>query len=108
MLKEPTKFVLGVDPADRKWLLNGTSSQQDILLSFHGWQYAAFYSSILSKGKEPIYIHFARRRVTQSSWEIFAFEDYPQTTDDGHNTIQIGICHGDGTIHLAYDHHSDQ
>jgi hypothetical protein len=36
-----------------------------------------------------------------------AFDDYPQTTDDGHNTVQMGICPADGTVHLAYDHHCD-
>jgi hypothetical protein len=107
MLKEPTELILGTDPTHRKWLLNGTSSQQDILITFQGWQYTAFYSSLPAGENEPIFVHLARRRVDQSSWEIFAFEDYPQTTDDGHNSIQLGICHGDGTIHLAYDHHTD-
>lgn len=108
MLTDSPELVLGIDPEKRLWLLNGTSAQQDILLSFRGWQYASFYASIPHDESERIYIHLARRRITQKSWEIFVFEDYPQTTDDGHNTIQIGICHGDGSIHLAYDHHSDQ
>ncbi|KFX94393.1 hypothetical protein V490_04370 [Pseudogymnoascus sp. VKM F-3557] len=108
VLEEPAEIVLGTDPGHRQWLLNGTSSQQNILLSFRGWQYAAFYGSLCNGERKSIYIHLARRPVTRSSWETFAFEDYPQTTDDGHNTIQIGICEGDGTIHLSYDHHSDQ
>jgi hypothetical protein len=108
MLKKPTELVLGSDPAGRQWLLNGTSAQQSILLSFRGWQYAAFYGSLPTGESNAIYIHVARRPVTRHSWEIFAFEDYPQTTDDGHNSIQFGICEGDGTIHLSYDHHSDQ
>lgn len=108
MLKEPAELILGKDPSNRKWLLNGTSSQQDILITFKDWQYAAFYAPLATGSEEPIYVHLARRPVTQSSWETFAFEDYPQTTDDGHNSIQFGICHGDGTIHIAYDHHTDQ
>jgi hypothetical protein len=49
-----------------------------------------------------------RRDVTSGNeWEFLEFEDYEQTTDDGHNTISIGVCHGDGTIHLSYDHHTD-
>lgn len=41
-------------------------------------------------------------------WEVLVFDDYPQTVDDGHNTVQMGICPGDGTIHLSYDHHCDR
>lgn len=112
MLKESTELVLGADPANRQWLLNGTSAQQDILLSFRGWQYTAFYASVSvagsGSGSEQTYVHLARRLLTRKTWDVIVFEDYPQVTDDGHNTIQIGICRGDGTIHLAYDHHSSQ
>jgi len=75
---------------------------------------------------EPLYIHVGRRKlpdresnireVGESSdssknatggWEILVLDDYPQTVDDGHNTVQMGICPGDGTIHLSFDHHCD-
>lgn len=75
---------------------------------------------------EPLFIHMARRNLpdrkpkirevgdhvdfnkkASSEWEILVLDDYPQTVDDGHNTVQMGICPGDGTIHLSYDHHCD-
>jgi hypothetical protein len=48
----------------------------------------------------------ARRQLPLGAWEVLVLDDYPQTTDDGHNTVQMGICPGDGTIHLSYDRKS--
>ncbi|KAK7968076.1 uncharacterized protein PG986_002353 [Apiospora aurea] len=114
MLLEPTVSVLGADPSWRKHVLNGDAFQQDAIQSFHGWQYACFYTD--SRGaegsdgssREPLYVHLSRRKLPVGKWETLVFRDYPQTTDDGHNTVQLGICPGDGTIHLSYDHHCDQ
>jgi hypothetical protein len=80
----------------------------------NGWQYAAFYQSKDdSSSNNACYPTLARRRLRASSsaedgpWEYLIFDDYEQTTDDGHNTISIGSCTGDGTIHVSYDHHCD-
>lgn len=108
MLEEPTVTILGPDPAHRKHAINGYAFQQDAITSFKSWQYAVFYSSLdRDLTPEPLYVHLARRRLPYGPWETIVFQDYPQTTDDGHNTVQIGICHDDGTIHLSYDHHCD-
>ncbi|KAI1415040.1 hypothetical protein F5Y13DRAFT_197029 [Hypoxylon sp. FL1857] len=108
MLADPSISVLGPDPTHRKFILNGNAFQQDVIQSFNGWQYAAFYSALSEDAeKEPLYIHLSRRKLPEGKWETFVFDDYPQTTDDGHNTVQLGICPGDGTIHLSYDHHCD-
>ncbi|KAB5549476.1 hypothetical protein GE09DRAFT_1223301 [Coniochaeta sp. 2T2.1] len=107
MLAEPTVTVLGPDPAHRKCILNGNAFQQDAITSLNGWQYAAFYSSLSPDRPEPLFVHVARRKLPSFDWQILVLDDYPQTVDDGHNTVQIGICPGDGTIHLSYDHHCD-
>ncbi|KAF3764675.1 hypothetical protein M406DRAFT_340231 [Cryphonectria parasitica EP155] len=107
MLNEPTVTILGPDPAHRTHAINGYAFQQDALTSFNGWQYAVFYSSTGPETPEPLFIHLSRRCLPDGPWESIVFEDYPQKTDDGHNTVQIGICHEDGTIHLSYDHHCD-
>ncbi|KAK4160180.1 hypothetical protein QBC43DRAFT_118588 [Cladorrhinum sp. PSN259] len=107
MLSEPSLTVLGPDPTNRRCRINCYAFQQDAIASFNGWQYAAFYSPLSKDAPEPLYIHLARRHLPQGQWEALVFEDYPQTVDDGHNTIQLGICPGDGTIHLSYDHHCD-
>ncbi|KAI1102487.1 hypothetical protein F4804DRAFT_264463 [Jackrogersella minutella] len=108
MLPEPSVSVLGPDPTHRRCVLNGNAFQQDAIQSFNGWQYACFYSHLSAEGaREPLYIHLSRRKLPGGKWETLVFDDYPQTTDDGHNTVQLGICPGDGTIHLSYDHHCD-
>ncbi|KAI5865765.1 hypothetical protein GGS23DRAFT_354012 [Durotheca rogersii] len=112
MLADPTVSILGSDPAHRNCVLNGNAFQQDAIRSFGGWQYACFYSSLASSDgdvgkREPLYVHVSRRKLPGGPWETLVLKDYPQTTDDGHNTVQLGICPGDGTIHLSYDHHCD-
>lgn len=108
MLDEPTVTVLGQDPVHRRHAINGCAFQQDAITSYKGWQYAVFYSSLTASSlPEPLFVHLARRQLPDGPWETIVFEDYPQMTDDGHNTVQVGICPGDGTIHLSYDHHCD-
>ncbi|KAI0975313.1 hypothetical protein F4678DRAFT_322812 [Xylaria arbuscula] len=106
MLPNPIRTTLGADPAHRACALNGYAFQQDALRTFNGWQYACFYSA-LDGAPEPLYVHLSRRKLPHGPWETVVFEDYAQTVDDGHNTVQLGICPGDGTIHLSYDHHCD-
>ncbi|KAI8955686.1 hypothetical protein F4801DRAFT_574427 [Xylaria longipes] len=106
MLSNPLRTTLGPDPAHRTHALNGYAFQQDALHTFNGWQYACFYGSSPSSA-EPLFVHLSRRKLPAGPWQTLVFEDYAQTTDDGHNTVQLGICPGDGTIHLSYDHHCD-
>ncbi|KAI0451971.1 hypothetical protein F5B21DRAFT_358789 [Xylaria acuta] len=106
MLSSPLRTTLGLDPTHRTCTLNGNAFQQDALHTFNGWQYACFYSS--SPGSEELlFMHLSRRKLPTGPWQTLVFKDYAQTTDDGHNTVQLGICSGDGTIHLSYDHHCD-
>lgn len=59
------------------------------------------------------YITIARRLLpshptqTTGQWEFLTLKDYLQTADDGHNTISLGVCAGDGTVHVAFDAHCD-
>lgn len=110
MLPEPIVTVLGPDPAKRQCRINCYAFQQDAIVSFNGWQYATFYGFNFFQSaaeSESLYVHLARRQLPHGPWEVMVFDDYPQTADDGHNTVQLGICPGDGTIHLSYDHHCD-
>ncbi|KAI9741046.1 MAG: hypothetical protein M1834_002757 [Cirrosporium novae-zelandiae] len=115
----PDLSILGRDPGERtKFRLNVNSFQQSALISFKQWQYAAFYtcdSEPDGDGTFPRYVTLARRNLCtfppeeskRRPWELLTFHDYKQTTDDGHNIISIGICFGDGTIHVSFDHHCD-
>jgi len=113
MLQSPMITVLGVDP-ERTHRINANSFQQNAHTTVHGWQYIAYYADA-SNGKTngACYANLARRKILDSGAsseevETLTFRDYEQVVDDGHNTISIGVCKGDGTIHMAFDHHCDQ
>ncbi|KAI8995242.1 hypothetical protein BD414DRAFT_506060 [Trametes punicea] len=99
--------TLGQDPQTVN-RLNGESFQQDALVTFNGYQYAAFYvaDSSNSSVRHP---SLARRALKghETAWESFSFTDYNQTDDDGHDIISIGISHGDGTLHMGFDQHDN-
>jgi len=78
--------------------INGKSFQQDALISYMGYQYLAYYDAQRN-------VCLSRRKLPAASWEIIRFTDYVFQGNDAHNTISIGICPNDGTIHLAFDHH---
>jgi hypothetical protein len=80
--------------------LNGESFQQDGIVSYGGYQYAAFWNT-------SRHVVMARRQLPSGSWSSFEFTDYLNTVDDAHNTISLGICPGDGTLHLSFDHHGN-
>ncbi|KAF8866422.1 hypothetical protein BDZ45DRAFT_667700 [Acephala macrosclerotiorum] len=114
-LKSPSTSILGREPA-RKHRINACSFQQNALTTVNGWQYAVFYTEAYGTGGQDgkCLVNLARRNVLaegerrSTEWSTFKFEDYLQNMDDGHNTISIGVCEGDGTIHLAFDHHCDE
>lgn len=114
-LESPTLSILGRDPK-RNHRINACSYQQNALTTMNGWQYAAFYTEANRSGTQAgsCFVNLARRYVIDegehrsTEWSTLTFEDYQQTTDDGHNTISIGVCEGDGTIHVAFDHHCDE
>ncbi|RAL63133.1 hypothetical protein DID88_004215 [Monilinia fructigena] len=106
----PTISILGQDPK-RRHRINANSFQQNAITTVNGWQYAAFYTDHPASAKpNTCVINLGRRKVqsTHLKWEMLTFSDYEQVVDDGHNTISIGVCRGDGSIHLAFDHHCDK
>jgi hypothetical protein len=82
-------------------LMNGESFQQDGITTFNGWQYAAFWD-------ESGYVNIARRPGGSGSWQNLRLTDYRTTSVDSHNVICIGISPQDGSLHLAFDMHSDR
>ncbi|KAI5121544.1 hypothetical protein M0805_002603 [Coniferiporia weirii] len=103
--------VLGLDPQTVN-RLNGESFQQDPLVTFNGFQYAAFYDASTSANASVRYVSVARRDLSQSTssnatWEKLTLTDYNQTDDDGHDIISLGISHTDGTLHLGFDQHDN-
>jgi len=78
--------------------INGKSFQQDALVTHEGYQYVAYYDAARR-------VCLARRKLPAGQWDVIRFLDYDFTSNDAHNTISLGICPADGTIHLAFDHH---
>jgi len=82
---------------------NGLVFQQEGVVSFNGYQYAAYYNDNASDEHRPC---VARRQLPTGAWATACFTDYRATSSDTHNVVTIGIAEGDGTIHVAFDHHA--
>lgn len=80
--------------------LNGESFQQEGIITYNGYQYTAFWNT-------NRHVVFARRALPSGEWKKFEFMDHTNTANDAHNTISLGICPKDGTIHLSFDHHGN-
>lgn len=78
--------------------INGLAFQQDAVMTHGSHQYAGYYG-----GDRRVCL--ARRELPAGEWQIVRFPDYEFKSNDAHNTISVGICPKDGTIHLAFDHH---
>jgi hypothetical protein len=85
------------------WYLNAVVEQRDQLITYKGFQYAAYYKQ--KTGPADRHVAVCRRQLPIGTWESFDFGDYIQSTNDDHNGIAMGICPADGTIHLSFDHH---
>jgi len=81
--------------------INGLAFQQDALASHGNWQYVAYYDS-------KRHVCLARRKLPKGAWQVIRFTDYHFKSNDAHNTISLGICPKDGTVHLAFDHHANR
>ncbi len=79
--------------------LSGQQFQTDGIISYKGFQYAVYYN--LNRN-----VCIARRKMPVGAWEEVVLP-YRNSIDDAHNVISMGICHNDGSIHMAYDHHND-
>jgi hypothetical protein len=80
--------------------LNGESFQQDGIVSYNGYEYAAFWNTTR-------HVVLGRRSLPAGAWSTLELADYTLSADDAHNTISLGVCPGDGTLHLSFDHHSN-
>ncbi|EIM80651.1 uncharacterized protein STEHIDRAFT_115529 [Stereum hirsutum FP-91666 SS1] len=103
--------TLGPDPQTVN-RLNGESFQQEALVTFNGYQYAAFWLADTSNSsvRHP---SVSRRDLSADpsspgEWDTFTFMDYNQTEDDGHDIMVIGVAPADGTVHLSFDHHDNE
>ncbi len=79
--------------------LSGQQFQTEGIKTYKGYQYTVYYN--LTRN-----VCIARRKMPAGKWEEVKLP-YQNAVDDAHNTISMGICENDGSIHLSYDHHND-
>jgi len=91
--------------------INGGSFQADILISFNGYQYTAWYDNV-GRTTSTQTVWLARRAVNRTSvgpWEPVSTGSRfinGKGSWNAHNTISLGIAPVDGTLHMAWDHHA--
>jgi len=79
---------------------NVVSFAQNVISTYKGYQYAAYWNDTKQ-------VAVARKKITDSNWEIVVLNDYTSTNDlgDNHFNVSMGLCFSDGSLHLSYDHH---
>lgn len=92
-------------PQNATKVINLRGHQHHAIISLNGYQYAAFYS-VRGANLRNRFVNISRRALPDGAWETIAFTDYTQRADDSHNVISLGICEGDGTIHMIFDQHN--
>ncbi|MFI1479726.1 BNR repeat-containing protein [Streptomyces sp. NPDC020747] len=80
-------------------LVNNNSFQKNGLLTYKGYQYAAWYTADRSAV-------IARRALGASSWQT-AELPHKLRYNDSHNVISMGVSRIDGRLHINMDSHSD-
>ena len=85
--------------------VHGVTFQQDGVTTYKGWQYATYYQGNLSNSTGKVAV--ARRPLPHGAWETLVLTDYTFSSTDSHNDVVLGICPGDGSIHLSFDHHGN-
>ncbi|KUO09007.1 BNR repeat-containing protein [Streptomyces sp. DSM 15324] len=80
-------------------LVNNNSFQKNGLLTYKGYQYAAWYTST---GNAVV----GRRVLGGASWSTVTLSHVLKASDS-HNVISMGVSKADGRLHLTMDSHSD-
>jgi hypothetical protein len=79
-------------------LVNNESFQQDAILTYAGYQYAAWYTADRSAV-------VARRQAQATTWQKVVLP-HKLSANDSHNVISLGISPRDGRLHVAMDTHN--
>ncbi|SEP71522.1 BNR repeat-containing family member [Streptomyces sp. yr375] len=80
-------------------LVNNNSFQKSGLLSYKGYQYAAWYTA----ARNAV---VARRALGTAAWSTVTLT-HQLKSSDSHNVISMGVSKADGRLHLNMDSHSD-
>jgi hypothetical protein len=86
---------------------NRISPHGDCLDIVNDYIFAVWYAG----GMDDRRVHISRKKIGADNWVDMTLDDaknslYSDGQGDSHKTANIGISPIDGTIHVAYDHHS--
>ncbi|GIH05588.1 hypothetical protein Rhe02_36550 [Rhizocola hellebori] len=81
-------------------LVNNASYQQDAIVSYAGYQYAAWYTA----NRNAV---IARRQLPGGAWQKVELP-HALSTNDSHNSISLGVSPADGRLHVAMDTHNSR
>ncbi|GAA4146918.1 BNR repeat-containing protein [Actinomadura keratinilytica] len=81
-------------------LVNNGSFQQSGILTYAGYQYAAWYTADRSAV-------VARRHLPNGAWQKVVLP-HKLSVDDSHNVISLGVSPQDGRLHVAMDTHNNR
>jgi hypothetical protein len=79
-------------------IVNNASYQQSGILSWAGYQYAAWYTA----NRNAV---VARRQLPSGAWQTVQLP-HALSVNDSHNSISLGVSPVDGRLHVAMDTHN--
>jgi hypothetical protein len=85
--------------------INNNSFEDSAITTFNGYQYTAYWKYVSGTGRVAV----ARRQTGTASWASLTLSPAFRSatnSNDAHDVVSLGIDPKDGTIHLAYDMHS--
>ena len=94
--------------------VNGLSFISDALTSLKGYQYSAYWAVSPEDGTAG-HVAVARRKLPDGAWDVIDLKHSTFRNGmnaktalpwDAHNVVSLGLCDGDGSLHVAYDHHN--
>lgn len=80
---------------------NVSTYQQDGIITYKGWQYAAWYRDAEGSRNASV---ISRRQLPDGDWDSFEV-DFDLLANDSHNNISLAVSPSDGRIHIAFGQH---
>jgi len=80
---------------------NVSTYQQDGIVTYGGWQYAAWYRDAEGSRNASV---ISRRQLPDGDWDSFEL-DFDLLANDSHNNISLAVSPSDGRIHVAFGQH---
>jgi len=90
--------LVSVDSGWANNSVNATIFRKNSLVTFHNWQYIAFYN-------KDSFVVLGKRKLKETKWQI-STTHLTGNVSDAHNVISI-MVDGDGYLHMAWSQHNN-